>query len=122
MQFNLCNLGWDGKEDKTPITAVICDEEKDESFFRNNFACYVKNIRGIWWGYVGIEKNHPLYGSRFYKSPTNGAIYSIPVSFESETLNKKWWMGFEGGYSKIRTLNKIINIIDSITFDPSFKK
>jgi len=85
-----------------------------QNFFRSNIACSLQQVDSdIWWGYVGLEPDHYLAGTKF--KVINGVrLYKIPIHFENEALAAKWWLGFEGSYSYQKTLEKLKCVADSI--------
>jgi hypothetical protein len=84
-------------------------------FFRGGFACalhYTGNS-DIYIGYIGFEKGHPFYGSRFQR--VNGiSISRINVKFDNDVLDAKWWMGFNEQSNYQKALDKLKMIADSI--------
>jgi len=85
-----------------------------QNFFRNSVACSLQQTNSdIWWGYVGFEPDHCLADCKF-KTIGGVRLYKVPIHFENETLDTKWWLGFEGGYSRTKTLEKLKRVADCI--------
>ena len=116
----LYGLSWDDEEDTKPQVLTPLDlDEKDESFFRNGIACSLKKIGyqpnvPIWWAYMGFEKSHFLYGSLYHQSTSGVGLHKVTIQFNITALDAKWWMAFEGGYSKEKTLTALFKVVDSL--------
>jgi len=92
----------------------MADAKRSQNFFRNSVACCLAQTDSdIWWGYVGVEPDHCLTGCKF-RTIGGTRLYKVPIHFENDTLAAKWWLGFEGGYSRIKTLEKLKHVADSI--------
>jgi hypothetical protein len=86
-----------------------------EKFFRNNLACallYDKD-KDMYFGYIGFAAAHPYYGSIF-KNVNGEGIYRFNVDFNSESLNGRWWMGFNIQTTYDKAMSKLKKIVDSI--------
>jgi len=63
----------------------------------------VRNLSGVWCGYVGVPEGHPDFGKKYddiYMSVHGGLTYSGHVRDTPEdTLNAEvWWIGFDCGH------------------------
>ena len=100
------------KVDKTDWGPGEWQNEPDrEDFIAHGFACFVKRREqhGHWCGYVGVPREHPLYGKEYSNMRTlqvhGGVDYtgrcSPPICHVApEGMPEDvWWIGFDSGHT-----------------------
>lgn len=89
------------------------------SFYRGGSCCLLTvNDAGIWWGHLGLSRDHAHHGSRYIAlRPTPVFGTEMPPCLTGETMGQKWWVGFEGGYSSEVTLETLKYIADQLDYD-----
>ena len=87
-------------------------------FFRNGHACVVRFDKqtDCYWGYIGLEPSHEQFGSTFVNTCHAGMskILPPPELTTNETMMKKWWLGFQGGLDKKKTVDLLTKVADEI--------
>jgi hypothetical protein len=77
------------------------DEPDKIQWIYNGLDCLaVRNLSGVWCGYVGVPKEHPGFGKKYddmYMSVHGGLTYSGHIrDTREDTLNADvWWIGFD---------------------------
>ena len=85
-------------------------------FWRNGICCLLtENDAGIWWGHIGLVREHPRYGDGYIVlRPQAVAKPIMPVMLSGEVMESKWWLGFEGGYSQSSTMEILKRVADQL--------
>lgn len=86
-------------------------------FFRNGICCLLtENPAGIWWGHLGLPPGHRYHGDGYVRLRPNSLSHTVipPELAGKPTMEAKWWLGFEGSYSRQRTLDSLLLASDQL--------
>src|SRR3990167_6154096 len=91
-------------------------DERPLRFYRNDMACVLELVEGgSWWGSIGLSPNQHGFGASFIPTRPQAVAKVVMPSCVSGSCNEmRHWLGFEGGYSREKTLETLKSISDQL--------
>lgn len=102
------------------LEKIINEEGSHQEFEKHGLKCVLsRNQYGAWCGYVGVGKEHKLYGKDYYSEAVNnenidvhGGLTFSGKAYWSNAEDGLWYFGFDCSHYGDLSLGLFIGILD----------
>lgn len=85
--------------DPNDLRSVMAAEGNGEDFFSSWLPCSVlRGTLGVWCGYVGVDKRHPLHGVEYGEGFCPVVHGGLTFYGLRKNRGPLWWFGFDCGH------------------------